>query len=356
MTQVFTQGHVSTIANIRRHHPLPVGAGNRVIGGQFIKANEIIAISEHPTEYRLVDAALQLRVNPAQLGGYLLKREGESVQEDEVLASRRIPLRFRPLEVLAPISGFIRTITSGKILIEGIRERVEIHTPIPGRVFSIAADEYIVIELKGVQIQLPWGHGEPVWGTLKLIGEAPADTVENFRFNIDHRGAIVALGTPLTEEMLHEANDIRVRGLIGASLHASLVPLVKELEFPVGITQGFGRLPMSSRIFNLLKTYNGRELALAVSGEADWREMPPEIIIPIDTTAAPEDLGRTQPFAPGQEVRILQAPYLGEIGKIASLSDGPRQLESGLWMPGAFVEMPTGETQYLPFTNLEQLI
>jgi hypothetical protein len=355
MTNVFSQGHVSTIANIRRHHPLPVGAGSRVIGGQFIKANEIIAISEHPTEYRLVDAAQQLRVNAAQLGGYLLKREGESVQEDEVLASRRIPLRFQPLEVLAPIGGFIRTITSGKILIEGIRERVEIHSPIPGRVFSIAPDEYIVIELKGVQIQLPWGHGEPVWGTLKLLGESPSDGAD-LRFNIDHRGSIVAMGAPLTEEILREASDIRVRGLIGASMHAELVSLVKELDFPVGITQGFGRLPMSERIFNLLKTYNGRELALAVSGEADWREMPPEIIIPIDTTAAPEDLGRTQPFAPGQKVRILQSPYLGEIGTISSLPDGPQQLESGLWVLGAFVEMPTGETQYLPFTNLEQLI
>jgi hypothetical protein len=355
MTNVFAQGHVSTIANIRRNHPLPVGAGSRVIGNQFIKANEIIAISEHPTEYRLVDAALELRVNPAQLGGYLLKREGESVQEDEVLARRRIPLRFKPLEVLAPISGFIRTITAGKILIEGIRERVEIQTPIPGRVFSIAPDEYIVIELKGVQIQLPWGHGQPVWGTLKLVGEAPADEID-FRFNIDHRGAIVAMGAPLTETILREASDIRVRGLIGASLHAKLVPLVRELDFPVGVTQGFGRVPMSDRIFNLLKTYNGRELTLAVSGEADWREMPPEIIIPIDTTAAPEDLGRTQPFAPGQKVRILQTPYLGEIGTITSLSEGPQQLESGLWLPGAFVEMPTGETQYLPFTNLEQLI
>jgi hypothetical protein len=356
MSYVFSQGHVSTIANIRRQHPLPVGAGSRVIGGQFIKANEIIAISEHPTEYRLVDAAAQLRVNPAQLSGYLLKREGESVQEDEVLASRRIPLRFRPLEVLAPIGGFIRTINTGKILIEGIRERVEIHTPIPGRVFSITPDEYIVIELKGVQIQLPWGRGESVWGTLKLVGEAPSDEAEGFRFNIDHRGAIVAMGTPLTEEILREASDIRVRGLIGASMHAKLAPLVQEMDFPVGITQGFGRLPMSDRIFNLLKTYNGREMALAVSGEADWREMPPEIIIPIDTTAAPEDLGRTQPFAPGQKVRILQAPYLGEIGTISSLSEGPEQLESGLWMPGAYVEMPTGETQYLPFTNLEQLI
>jgi hypothetical protein len=356
MTHVFSQGRVSTIANIRRHHSLPVGAGSRVIGSQFIKANEIIAISEHPTEYRLVDAALQLRVSPAQLGGFLLKREGESVQQDEVLASRRILFQFRPLEVLAPISGFIRTITAGKILIEGIRERIEILSPIPGRVLSVAQDEYVVIELKGVQIQLPWGHGQPVWGTLKLVGEAPANEIEGFRFNIDHRGAIVAMGAPLTETILREASDIRVKGLIGASLPARLVPLVWEMDFPVGITQGFGRLPMSDRIFNLLKTYNGREMALAVSGEADWREMPPEIIIPIDTTAAPEDLGRAQPFAPGQKVRILQTPYLGEIGTITSLSDGPQQLESGLWMPGAFVEMPTGETQYLPFTNLEQLI
>jgi hypothetical protein len=57
----------------------------------------------------------------------------------------------------------------------------------------------------------------------------------------------------------------------------------------------------------------------------------------------------------GHLVRVLQSPYMGDIGTVATMSGELRQLESGLWMPGVMVDMPDGESIYVPIANLEHL-
>ncbi|HEC24130.1 MAG TPA: hypothetical protein ENI95_14555 [Chloroflexi bacterium] len=354
MNEVYAHSRVTTVSVIRRKQLLPLGGAPRVAKDQSVRVRELIAVTEVPTGHRLINAAAMLRIPPEKLGPYLVKQEGELVEKGEVLASRRVRFRLRPLQVVAPIDGYIRWVGDGRILLEGTREQIEVYSPVPGRVFAVKPEEYIIIESRGAEIQIAWASGDPIWGTLKLMDSEPSLTTETGRFNIDHRGAVVAIGSPLTREFLQEAVDIRVKGLIAPSMHASLIPLVGEAGIPVGLTQGFGHLPMSERIFSLLKTYNGRELALDVRAE-DWRETRPAIIIPIDSLVPPDDQGASQTFKPGSKVRVLQPPYRGEIGTIKAIPETPRRLESGLWLPGAFVEVPSGETVYVPFANLEHL-
>ena len=60
-------------------------------------------------------------------------------------------------------------------------------------------------------------------------------------------------------------------------------------------------------------------------------------------------------FAAGQKVRILQSPYLGEIGTVISVEEGQRRLPSGHWLAGVQVEVDSNETVFVPFANLEHL-
>jgi hypothetical protein len=187
------------------------------------------------------------------------------------------------------------------------------------------------------------------------MDNTPGVPADAGRLNIDHRGAIVVIGTQLTSEFLKAASEIRVKGVIAPSMNASLVPDVEKVDFPLGLTQGFGRAAMNERIFNLLFTYNGREIAMDMTVSPDWRDNRPEIIIPVTGQNAPEDRPTDLVFMVGQKARILQMPHFGEIGTITALSSDAQQLESGLWSTGATVQIQSGPTVFVPFANLEHL-
>ncbi len=356
MTAIYAHARVTALATIKRAHKLPRGSMPRVLAGQNVKSNEVLAVAEVAHEHRILNIAKTLGVEPRRIISFLVKREGDAVLAGDLIAAKRKFLR--KIKVTSPIDGTIIYIEEGQMLIEGKRTRLEVEATIPGKVVNIEAEKYIEIETTGALLQIAWGHGDFVWGTLKVMDGDPSLTTNADRFNIDHRGAIVAIGSPLTEEFLANAVDTRVRGIIASSMHASLVPKLEKVDFPVGLTQGFGQLPMSDRILNLLKTYNGRDIALDIGGHDDWRNKRPEIIIPLassqDQVALEEHPGKLQ-VARGQKVRILQMPYWGEIGTITEIIGEPRQLASGLWSKGVDVETPGGVNVFVPFANLEHL-
>nr|MBN1229495.1 hypothetical protein [Anaerolineae bacterium] len=355
MSTVYAQSRATSVASIRRIQKIPRRSIPRVLVGQTVKATEILAVTEVVSKHRVVNVAERLGINPRKVEASLVKREGELVEQGEPIAVRGGFLRKR--RVGAPISGRIVRVESGQMLIEGERITIEVKAPVPGRIVDIVQDEYILLETTGAQIQIAWGHGELTWGTLKVLDEEPSMKTDSERFNIDHRGAIVAIGSPLTPEFLKSAADIRVKGVIASSMNASLIPLAKEMEFPVGITQGFGQLAMSERILSLLKNYNGREIAIDMGDSADWRKRRPEIIIPLTSLqqSAPDDRLAGGKLRIGYHVRILQLPHLGEIGIIMELPAEERRLETGLWAAGALVELGSGEKDFIPVANLEYL-
>jgi hypothetical protein len=356
VTAIYAQARITALATITRAHKLPRGSVPRVLAGQNVKATEILAVAEAACEHRILNIAKMLGVEPRRIISFLIRREGDNVLAGDLIATRRKFLR--KIRVTSPIDGSIIHIEEGQMLIEGKRTRIEVEATTPGKVINIEPEKHIEIETTGALIQIAWGCGDFVWGTLKVMDDDPSIETNPDQFSIDHRGAIVAIGSPLTEEFLSNASDIRVRGIIASSMHASLIPKLEEVDFPVGLTQGFGKMPMSDRVLNLLKTYNGRDIALEVGEGGDWRNKRPEIIIPLASSQEPVALeerpGKLQ-LAKGQRVRILQAPYWGEIGTVTEVIGEPRQLASGLWSKGVNVETADGAAVFVPFANLEHL-
>ena len=356
MSRIYTQSRVTTITNIRRRYRIPRGSMPKVLTGQSVKPSDTLAVMEIARRHSTIDVAAELRIAPKRVPAVLVKSEGDEIEAGEVLASRR--RLFRRLRVTAPFDGRIIRLRNGQILLEGTRDRVEVESTIPGRVVDVDPESHVTVETSGALVQIAWGDGGLTFGTLRVLDETPGLDTNPSTFNIDHRGSIVAVGSPLTEDLLKAADAIGVRGLIGPSMHARLVPLMEEMNYPVGLTQGFGHLAMSERILALLNSYNGREVVLDAGLDADWRERRPEIIIPLASQQASSqstDKPGEMVFAIDQKVRILQSPYLGEIGTVTSVEDKPRQLPSGHWLAGAHVEVEPDETIFVPFANLEHL-
>ena len=351
---IFSRSRVTAVTTIRRTRRMPPSAVPRVTLSQPVKPLDVVAYNELPGEFRLLKMAEILHTDARRAEAYLRRREGDTVAKGEVLAERRQLLSR--LRVVSPIDGMIARIGGGQILIEGPRRIEEVFASVPGRVVSVEAGKFVVVETTAALIQIAWGRGGLAWGTLRMMDTKPGLETRADRFTIDHRGSIIAIGSPLTKEFLDGAVEIRPKGLIAASMPSSLIPLVEKVAFPVGIIQGFGRMPASERVLNLLNTYNGRDIAVDMAVSTDWRDTRPEIIIPVTGQSAPEDRGdEMQDLKVGHKVRILQTPFFGEIGTVTAIPADLNQLDSGLWSSGAMVQVSGSSTVFVPFANLEHL-
>jgi hypothetical protein len=356
---VYEVGHITSAVKLRRRHALPEGSLPRVGTNEGVKATDTLAVIEVPRQHRVVDVWEALEVEPDRIAAYMKVGPDDAVSKGDVIAARRSTLGLRRWRAVSPIDGRIVKTDRGRVFVEGERDRVDIEACAPGRIVDADPTAYVVVESTGAVCQLVWGTGEVVWATLKVMdAAAPGENIAA-RFNIDHRGAVVATPDPLGEAFVKGAAEIGVRGIVAPSLSSALLPAVDRAEIPVGLTQGFGDMPMSAHVLDFLRRYNGREMAFNFGARPDSRGLRPEIIIPSTPqeqqareAKAPD---RRPVYAAGQQVRVLQPPYRGLLGTIGGLPDHPHRLASGLWASGAMVDLETGETAFVPFANLEYL-
>lgn len=336
--------------NIRRIHRLLPGTMPAVEVGQTVTTMDALGVAEVARHHEIVDVVGSLGLQPGRRGK-LLVQTGERFQAGDVLAER--PRLFGKRRLEAPFSGRVRDVFDGKLLLEADPQRIAVLATVPGRVVEAIPERHVVVESTAAVLGLAWASGKLAWGTLNVMDDAAGLDTAIDRFNIDHRGVIVAIGSPLTEAFLRGAVEIRVKGLIASSVRVALLPRLAELEFPVAITQGFGHMPMGSGVLAWLKQFDRREVILDTAQTADSRRRRPEIIIPLDAAT------RTQPtemaLGVGQQVRILQEPYRGEIGTIRAVPANPRRLSSGLIAYGMMVETAAGSTIFVPYANIQHL-
>lgn len=113
--------------------------------------------------------------------------------------------------------------------------------------------------------------------------------------------------------------------------------------------------PMAEPLFQLLQQAEGREASLfGQSSGAEGNR--PEIIIPLPVNQSLESLASQMPvLAAGDQVRILRAPYAGQVGRVAAIHAQPRRSTIGIQTPGADVELDGGEVVFIPMANLDLL-
>jgi hypothetical protein len=164
-------------------------------------------------------------------------------------------------------------------------------------------------------------------------------------------------GWILDREVLEQAEEVEVRGIIAGGVSAELCPLLETLSVPVMITEGFGDLPIADPVFELLNAHLGREAMITAETRVRWGASRPEIVIPLrlEGEVLPEE-SQLGGLEIGTQVRVVRDPYLGAIGTISHLPDRPHRIESGARVPVAELVLAAGEeTVFVPLANLERV-
>jgi hypothetical protein len=345
---------ITSLATIRRERILPARGQVLVRPGELVGAADVVARCLQPGEVRVVDVSRTLGVRREQAAKYMRKAEGDTVQAGEVVAARGgLFGRLRP-SCRAPVTGQVTVVRDGLILIEAEATTLELGAHMAGQVTSVMPNLGVVISTSGALIQGFWGSGGEAEGILKLLVDSPQRPLRARSIDVSCHGTVVVGGRIVDEQTLEQAAEANIRGVIAGSVNADLCPFLQTLPFPVLITEGFGALSMSQRVFSLLQAHMGREAILSADTQTRWGVRRPEVFIPL---RAEEDRSleepKPMPLQVGAQVRVMRAPHQGAIGTITDLPAAPQMVESGARLPVAAIDLEEEEPVLVPLANLE---
>jgi hypothetical protein len=350
MKQLVNAVFVQSQAKIRCERRLPRAGDITVRVGTTVAPNHVVARIPKQVQFHVVPGSELLGVPPAAVTDYLLVEIGEKVGPGTPLLQRKRLFGGQTIE--SPIEGEVSAVQNGRIILQSTTGLIELRAMIQGRVANFMGNHSVILETQGTLIQGVWSSGVETYGPLKITADSPGTPLHpsDLQNQKDH---ILVTGTIRDEALLEQAATANVRGLIVGTMPAHLCDTASRLRLPLILTDGIGDHHMAPLIFERLQAQEQQEASLLVTPGASNR---PEIII---THNVPP--GRLQPpiYTPlekGKTVRLLRAPYKGEIAQVDQLFSAARTIDTGIKAYGAMVRLANGQTVFVPYANMETIL
>jgi hypothetical protein len=306
------------------------------------------------TRYRILPLSEILRIPPAELLGALQVQPGARVRQGAMLVDRK-GFMGRRQQYESPLDAEVYEVSNGRLILRQMSEVIELRALVAGTVIEQVARRGVVLETFGALLQLAWSTNHEDAGLLKVLTSNPDGQCFPEQLQNDHNGAILVTGCLDQARVLERAHELGVRGLITGGAPADICALAIRLEMPLFITDGIGTFGMSRPVFNILQDAEGRRAAL-LGKKSDRPGDKPEIIIQADKKTTMAMPAATEPVAVGQQVRVLRAPYLNQVGVISRLYDLAQTTAVGSKVHGAEVRLENGRVVFVPYANMEAVL
>ena len=370
MAHAYTPGlKVAASITIRNERRLPLEGEVIVQAGDKVEAEDIVAQADLPGNVQLVNVANLLSIPPGDVRDYMLKKEGDAVAKDELIATTKGIFGLFKSQARAPIEGTLESISdvTGQVIIREAPIPVDVKGYVDGSVVEVMSNEGVVVETYGTYIQGIFGVGEETVGTLEVVVNAPDAPLTADLIQPTHRDKILVGGSIVRNDAIQKAIRQGVKGLIiggidERDLHDLLgyelgvaITGSEEIGITLVITEGFGGISMASRTFNLLKEREGMKTSINGATQIRAGVVRPEIIIPLQPHAHGEDTEATDSgeLHIGTPIRIIREPYFGKLGQVSALPIELQQLETEAMVRVLEVEMEDGSHITLPRANVE---
>ena len=341
--------HLLPLTSIHRGRMLEGHGKVLVRVGQEVSAVEVIAEESSPNEHLLIDVPSALGLAQEQFSKDLLAcKEGDRVEEGDVIAeAKKIFQRI----LRAPAAGSIVMVSGGLVILEVRNAPIRLQAGYTGSVVDVIPDRGAILEATGALLQGIWGNGRINQGLLKILVDDPYGEVKADHLDLNLRGGVVLIGHCSDASVLRAAQELPLNGLILGSMRADLIPVAENVEFPVILLEGFGRIPVNDAAFKILRGSENRDISLNAAPANPYRGERPELFIPLQEKG--EYPQETAAFKDGQTVRILSAPHQGAIGKLEEIHFEPVLLANGLRVKAATILLQNDERVPVPLNNIE---
>ncbi len=372
MSHSYTPGlRVTADTVVRRERRLPL-KGEVIVGrGQAVEPDSVVARAELPGNVQTVNLAAKLGMDPARVGSALLRPVGSFVKQGEVIATAKGLFGMFNSKVESPADGTVETVSSvtGQLLLREPPIPVEVNAYVRGQVAEVMGGEGVIVESRGALIQGIFGVAGETFGRIVVATARPDEPLEPAHLVSEHRGAVVVGGSHTTHAAVKRARELGVaalvvggfddhdlRELLGRDLGVAITGQ-EDIGLTLVLTEGFGRIAMAARTWDLLNACSGR--VASVSGATQIRAgvMRPELFVPHTSGASgPASAEGGGSLELGSIVRVIRQPWFGRIGRVVELPHELRPLDTEALVRVLVVEFTDdGEHATVPRANVERI-
>ena len=371
MAHTYTPGlKVTDKTLVKKNRILPLKGTVMVQAGQMVKPDDVVARTELPGDAKLMNVANMLAVEAEEVPERMLKKEGDHVEKDEVVARAKSFFGMFKSEARAIMNGTIERINdvTGQVLVRGPSLPVEVRAYVSGKVIEIREQEGCIIETWASFVQGIFGIGGETNGELMMACESPQQQLTPELIREEMAGKVIVGGNRVTADALKKAIKLGVRGVVtggfddkdlrdflGYDLGVAITG-TEQLGITLIITEGFGDIDMADKTFDLLKSKVGRLACINGATQIRAGVIRPEVVIPMDQDidTAEITVDEISGLSTGHIVRVIRMPYFGRIGTISGLPSEPHVLESG--SKARVLEVDFGDQKVIvPRANVETI-
>jgi putative ubiquitin-RnfH superfamily antitoxin RatB of RatAB toxin-antitoxin module len=330
------------VQKIRR---LPLKGEVLVTEGQLVEPHTVIARTELPGILQSVKVAEKLGVEPKEVKDLLKVSIGDRVEVGQLLAESKGLFGLFKGQVFSEFEGTVEDVSevTGNLLVREPPVPIEITAYLRGRVAEVIPEEGAVIEARGAVVQGIFGVGGERVGILRTAVASPDDVLDANAIRDDDAGKVLIGGSQVTLDAIRKAEQVGVVALVAGAVRD--LDLTEYLGYDIGVaitgnepipltiiaTEGFGRLSMAGRTFELLRSLEGKEASVNGATQIRAGVIRPEIIVPSDSpptgSVAADDGGGA--LEVGTPIRIIREPWFGKLAKVSDLPPELQVVESG---------------------------
>jgi hypothetical protein len=349
MSHSYTPGlTVTENTVVRRKRLLPIPGEVLVRIGDRVTAEKVIARTDLPGKVHALNLANLLGVAPDELGDYLVKKTGDMVCRDEVIAANQPFIKWFKTEIKSPIDGTFESVSNvtGQVLLREPPRSLNLLGYVDGKVVEIHPNQGVTVETACTLIQGIFGIGGEAWGELAMGVQAPGESLTPAGLVTDLKGKIVVCGAFVGADLMRRAKEIGVTALIGGGLHDKdlrellgydlgvAITGTERVGFTLVLTEGFGTIPMAAKTFKLLERHAGQKASISGATQIRAGVIRPEILIAKSDGAGAAPGESASPkiersgIKAGDQVRVIRDPMFGRIGHVTALPPELTRIET----------------------------
>ena len=371
MAHAYTPGlRVTEWATIRKDRRLPIAGDVLVETGARVRAEDVVARAKLPGDVATVNVVNLLGITPSEIEQYMLKRQGDGVERDEVIAETRPWIKWFKSVARSPVEGTVETVSkiTGQVLLRTPPRPVELTAYLDGTVAEVVENEGVVVETSGAFVQGIFGVGGEMHGELATVVESPDAVIGPDDLGEELADKIVLAGSLVTSEVYERASAIGIAALVCGGFHdrdlrrllgydlGVAITGTEDLGTTLMVTEGFGKIRMAARTFELLKSLEGKKASINGATQIRAGVIRPEVVIPLAEDTAQKDIqekGASEGMVIGSQIRVIRHPYFGMLGEVTDLPAPLQKLPTEAKVRICKVKLESGEEVLLPRANVE---
>ena len=363
MSKSYTPGlKILENTKIVKERKLPLKGDIKCSLGDKVKNSDVVASTFLPGNIHMVNIANQLNTDPSTIKDFVRVKIDQEVKKGDILAENNGIFGFFKTQIKSKLDGRISNISkaTGQLMISDPDIPIEINAHIDGKVIDIINNEGVVIE----------SHGTLIQGIIGVGGEKTGQIVFADDEDIDCKGKIVIIKSSIDKKLYDEYLKKGAIGIICGGFHyESLSDILgyklgvaitgtEDIETTLIVTEGFGKVSMSDKTYNILKKYSLHTASINGATQIRAGVIRPELIISVERNNSnyKEFNESDLVIRKGSKVRVIRQPYFGYIGIITDLPKDPVVIESETKARVAEVEFDGGERKLVPRANLEIIL